>query len=261
MDPTSYQAIAIEKRADGVTIAKLNRPDRLNAVNATMHSELARIAREAHLDPTVRVLVLASEGKAFSAGGDVGPDSGLDPAPGSLLWKEARIIVDDFLSCSKPIISAVRGHALGLGATVALLADIVYAGESAVFADTHVKMALGAGDGGQLLWPLLLGVNRAKYYLLTGERITARDAERLGLINFVVDDDQLLGDVLTLAGRLASSAPEALAASKAGVNAYLKSVADIVMPVSLAAESATMQSEDYAEATRAFFERRAPKFS
>ncbi|WP_216870668.1 enoyl-CoA hydratase-related protein [Modestobacter excelsi] len=259
--PETYQAIEIDKRASGVTVATLNRPHRLNAVDATMHSELARIAREAHLDSEVRVLVLTSAGRAFSAGGDVSPDGGLDTSPGSVLWKEVRLIVDDFLGCEKPIISAVRGHALGLGATVALLADVVYAGRSAVFADTHVKMGLGAGDGGQFLWPLLIGPNRAKYYLMTGDPVTADDAQRLGLVNFVVDDDDLLDATLALAERLARGSQQAIAASKVGVNAQLRAIANLVMPVAVAAESATMQGADYAEAARAFAEKRDPRFS
>jgi enoyl-CoA hydratase len=261
MDPAKYHEINIDKRANGVTVATLDRPDRLNAVNARMHSELARLAREAHLDDEVGVLVLASRGRAFSAGGDVGPDSGLDTSPGSALWKEARIIVDDFLGCEKPILAAVQGYAMGLGATVALLADVVFAAESAVFADTHVTMALGAGDGGQVLWPLLMGANRAKYYLMTGEPIDAAEAERLGLVNFVVKDGDLLDQTLALADRLAAGPRQAIAASKIGVNAYLRSVADLVLPITLAAEASTMQSADHAEATAAFLEGREPKYS
>lgn len=261
MDPATYQEIRIDRRANGVTVATLDRPDRRNAVNAAMHGELARLAREAHLDAEVRVLVLASRGPAFSAGGDESPDGGLDTSPGSRMWKEARIIVDDFLSCEKPILAAVQGYAMGLGATVALLADVVFAAESAVFADTHVTMGLGAGDGGQVLWPLLMGPNRAKYYLMTGERINAADAERLGLVNFVVKTEDLLDQTLALADRLAAGPSQAIAASKVGVNAYLRSVAELVLPITLAAEAATLQSADHAEATAAFLEGREPDFS
>ena len=98
------------------------------------------------------------------------------------------MIVDGLLECSKPVISAVQGFAMGLGATVALLCDIVVAEQSATFADTHVNLGIGAGDGGQVIWPLLMGVNRAKYYLMTGDRLPAPEAERLGLVNFVTED-------------------------------------------------------------------------
>ena len=118
--------------------------------------------------------------------------------------EEARQIVDHLLECSKPVISAVNGYAMGLGATVALLCDVVYAAESAVFADTHVKMGIGAGDGGQVIWPLLMGVNKAKYFLMTGERLTAAEAERMNLVNFVVPDGTVVDEALALAGRLAA---------------------------------------------------------
>src|SRR5690606_26019443 len=109
-------------------------------------------------------------------------------AHGTHGMEEARRIVDHILECRKPIISAVNGYAMGLGATVSLLADVVVAGRSAVFADTHVVMGIGAGDGGQLIWPLLIGVNKAKYFLMTGDRVNAEEAERIGLVNFLVDD-------------------------------------------------------------------------
>ena len=107
---------------------------------------------------------------------------------------------------------------MGLGATVALLADVVVASENAVFADTHVKMGLGAGDGGQVIWPFLMGVNRAKYFLMTGDRLDATTAERLGLVNFVVDDDKMLDHALEIAGRLANGPGVAIAASKVPIN-------------------------------------------
>ena len=119
----------------------------------------------------MRVLVITGAGRAFCAGGDFGPHATM--GGGSTMFREARLIVDHLLECSKPVISAVNGYAMGLGATVALLADVVYAARSAVFADTHVNMGIGAGDGGQVIWPLLMGVNRAKYHLMTGDRLTA----------------------------------------------------------------------------------------
>ena len=115
--------------------------------------------------------MLTGAGRAFCAGGDFGPQPDSD-ATGGMTLEEGRQIVDHLLECSKPVISAVNGYAMGLGATVALLCDVVYAAESAVFADTHVKMGIGAGDGGQVIWPLLMGVNKAKYFLMTGDRLT-----------------------------------------------------------------------------------------
>src|SRR3954449_1656206 len=190
LDPERYEAIAIDKRDDGVALATLNRPDRLNAVNGAMHNELSRLSRDADADGDVRVLVITGAGRAFCAGGDFGPDANM--GSGNTMFREARMIVDHLLECSKPVISAVNGYAMGLGATVALLCDIVFASRSAVFADTHVSMGIGAGDGGQVIWPMLMGVNRAMYFLMTGERVSAEEAERLGLVNFVVDDGEVV---------------------------------------------------------------------
>lgn len=259
LDPQSYDAIAIDKRADGVALATLNRPDRLNAVNAAMHTELARLTREADADVDVRVLVLTGAGRAFCAGGDFSPQNDREDGSGTL--REGRQIVDHLLECSKPVISAVNGYAMGLGATVALLADVVYAARSAVFADTHVNMGLGAGDGGQVIWPLLMGVNRAKYYLMTGDRLTAAEAERLGLVNFVVDDGAVVDEALAFGARLACGPGLAISASKVAVNTYIRMISNLVLPLSLSLEGRTLASQDHREAVHAFQEKRDARFT
>jgi enoyl-CoA hydratase len=151
---------------------------------------------------------------------------------------------------------------MGLGANVALLCDVVVAGPNAVFADTHVNMGIGAGDGGQLIWPFLIGVNRAKYYLMTGDRISGPEALEMGLANFYVEEhEQLMPKALELAAKLAAGAPQAIAASKMAVNAYLRSVSSMVMPICLKYEELTMQTDDHREAVAAFQEKRQPKFT
>jgi len=150
---------------------------------------------------------------------------------------------------------------MGLGATVALLADVVFAARSAVFADTHVNMGIGAGDGGQVIWPLLMGVNRAKYHLMTGDRLTATDAERLGLVNFVVDDGTVVDEAMVLAARLASGPALAISASKMGVNYFMRMVSNLVLPVSLTMEERTISSHDHREAVKAFQEKRSANFT
>ena len=139
------------------------------------------------------------------------------------------------------MISAVNGYAMGLGATIALLADVVYAARSAMFADTHVVMGIGAGDGGQLIWPLLMGVNRAKYFLMTGERLAAEEAERMGLVNFVVDDGTVVDEALALAARLAAGPGVAISASKMAINSYMRMVSSVVLPLSLSLEGRSMR--------------------
>jgi enoyl-CoA hydratase len=252
----AYQAIRIERRENGVVLATLNRPDKRNAVDDAMHHELAQLPRDADADPEVRVLLITGTGRAFCAGGDFA--GGLHPGP--KMWMEARRIVDGLLDCQKPILTAVNGYAMGLGSTVALLGDVVFAARSATFADTHVRMGIAAGDGGQVIWPLLMGVNRAKYYLMTGDRIPAEEAERLGLVNFVVDDDALMDRALDLADRLAAGPSLAISASKVAVNQYMKMVSNVVLPLSLKLEEGTMATEDFREAVLAFAEKREPKY-
>jgi enoyl-CoA hydratase/carnithine racemase len=202
LDQDRYETLLIDKRENGVAVVSLNRPDRLNAVNGRLHHELSTFTRDAERDRAVKVVVLAGEGRAFCAGGDFSDDSGA----GDLSLEEARQIVDHLLELQKPIISAVQGYAMGLGATVALLCDVVVAGKSAVFADTHVKLGIGAGDGGQVIWPLLMGVNRAKWFLMTGERITGEALLDMGLVSFLVEDDQIMKKALECADQLEARA-------------------------------------------------------
>jgi len=259
LDPTRYEAISIDQRDGGVVLATLNRPDRLNAVNAQMHHELAWLTRDVDADPSAKVLVITGAGRAFCAGGDFGPQPATSD-PGMTL-EEGRQIVDHLLECSKPVISAVNGYAMGLGATVALLCDVVYAAESAVFADTHVKMGIGAGDGGQVIWPFLMGVNRAKYYLMTGDRLGGEEAERLGLVNFLVEDDELLTKATEVATKLAKGPMQAIIASKVPINQWLRAQSAQILPLSLTMEDANMHSADAKEAQQAFAQKREPNFT
>lgn len=263
LDPDNYTTIDIDRRPNGVVIATLNRPKRLNATNRQMHWELCQFPRDVTWDADVKAVVITGAGRAFCAGGDFGPP---DPeekpgnAPADAPVMEAMQIVTNLLDCPKPMISAVNGPAMGLGATYALLCDVVIASSKAVFADPHVKVGLGAGDGGQVIWPLLMGPNRAKYYLMTGDKIDAVEAERLGLVNFLVDDDDLLPRALEIADRFAAGPSQAIAASKVPVNSYLRSIAQQILPLSLEMEHATYKSEDAAEAGKAFVEKREPVF-
>jgi enoyl-CoA hydratase len=257
LNPEAYKTILIEKRENGVAVATLNRPEKRNAVDDILHHELGQLPFDADGDRDVKVLVITGAGRAFCAGGDF--SGGLRHRGGQLMVEAARL-VNNLLECRKPVLTAVNGYAMGLGATVALLGDVVFAARSAVFADTHVRMGIAAGDGGQLIWPLLMGVNRAKYYLMTGDRIDAEEAERLGLVNFVVEDDELMKRTLELADRLASGPSAAISASKVAVNQYMKMVSNVVLPLSLKLEEWTMSTEDFREAVTAFLERRTPHY-
>ena len=255
----NYDQILIEKHPNGVAVATLNQPHKLNAVDPNMHLEITSLARDLDEDPDVKVLVLTGAGRAFCAGGDFSPDRPRFSGP--RIWREARQLVDDFLDCEKPIISAINGPAMGLGFTIALLGDVLIAGRSATMGDTHVKIGMGAGDGGQVYWPLLMGINRAKYYMMTGEVITAEKAEQLGLVNFVVDDDQLMTTAMDLANRLAAGPGVAISASKMGINKYIKFVSNLVLPLTLSLQRHTLyNTEDAEEAMNAFRGKRPPQF-
>jgi enoyl-CoA hydratase len=260
LDQSNYERFLIDKRDDGVAVATINRPEKLNAVDGVLHHELTTLTRDVTGDPTVRVLLITGTGRAFCAGGDFSPGALPIGHHGTPAMEEARRIVDHMLECPKPIVSAVNGYAMGLGATIALLADVVVAGRSAVFADTHVAMGIGAGDGGQLIWPLLVGVNKAKFFLMTGERVKADEAERIGLVNFVVDDEELLERALAIASRLAAGPAQAISASKMAINLWMRSISAQVVPLSLALEEACFGTADNKEAVTAFNEKRSPTF-
>lgn len=258
----NYHSMTIERRENGVAIVTLNRPKKLNAVDSVMHTELAHFSTDFANDDDLRALVITGAGRAFCAGGDFSPEdqvSGGDD--GKKLWRESRQIVDNMLACEKPIIAAVNGYALGLGATVALLADVAVVSPSTQFADTHVNMGIGAGDGGQVIWPFLIGVNRAKYYLMSGDKIGGKEAVEMGLASFMVSEDELLlPRAIEIAAKLADGAPLAVAASKMAVNAYLRSVSAMVFPLAAHAQENTMASADHQEAIQAFQEKRSPHF-
>ena len=257
---SDYECIRFERRDDGVLIATFNRPEKLNAIDGRFHYELSRLWVDVDSDTGIKAMVVTGAGRAFSAGGDFSATRKPGPNGPGATMHEARQIVDNLLDCHQPVISAVRGYAMGLGATIGLLCDIVVAGRGTTFADTHVNMGIGAGDGGQVIWPLLIGVNRAKYHLMTGERLRAEDAMAMGLVNFVVDEDEVLDRALEIAARLAAGPGLAISASKAPINRYIKMVSNLVLPLSLSMEEATMLSADAREARTAFQEKCPPVF-
>lgn len=255
-----YEAIHIEK-SDGVAVLTLNRPERLNAVNGVMHSELTTIFHAVQSDRDVRAAVLTGAGRGFCAGGDFSTGSSMAPKTGLTLMQEGRRIVDGILDLEKPLIAAVNGPAAGLGATIALCCDVVIAARNARIGDPHVKMGLTAGDGGAVIWPLLIGVNRAKQLLMTGDLLSADEALQMGLVNKVVDEGQALPEAMAFARRLAAGAPYAVQSTKVSVNKLIKAVSNLVLPLSLSLEEVSMSKEDHREAVKAFQEKREPRFT
>lgn len=262
LDQGDYETIQISKE-NGIAVLTLNRPERLNAVNPAMHSELSTIFTAIDSDPEIRVAVLTGAGRGFCSGGDFGPgrDAQAPRKTGLTLMQEARRIVDSILDLEKPIIAAVNGAAVGLGATIALFCDVVIAARNARFGDTHVKMGITAGDGGAVIWPLLIGVNRAKQLLMTGDLINAEEAYNLGLVSQVTDEGEALDEAMKLARRLADGPSYAIQSTKISINKLIKELSNLVLPLSLALEEVSMTKEDHREAVKAFQEKREPRFT
>ena len=258
MTTTTYETLRLERDGALLTIT-LNRPAQYNAFSQAMHRELGLCLFELRHDPEVRLVILTGEGKAFSAGGDM-TEPPPDTAGFALGAAEGREIVYGLLECPQPVICRMNGDAIGLGATVALLCDFVIAADTARIGDPHVRMGLVAGDGGALLWPLLVGPMLAKYYLLTGDLVAAPEAARLGLITRSVPVDVLDGEVDALARKLLAGAPLAQQFTKRSINAALKSMASLQFDLSLGYEGVTILSADHAEARTAFVAKRRPTF-
>ena len=256
-----YKRIKVSRQGRVLTLALCN-PALMNAVDGEMHRELSSIFLDAADDRDSDVIVLTGEGAAFSAGGDLNwmkrsfeaGDKGPDAA-------EAKRIVFSLLDLEKPIIAKVRGPAVGLGATIALMCDVIFAGESARFADPHVRAGIVAGDGGAIIWPQLVGYARAKEYLMTGDPVPAAEAERIGLVNHVVPDAELDARVDAFAAKLAGGATQAIKYSKVSVNIGLKQLAHSILDTSIGYEMLTFTTDDHKEAVNAFLEKRKPAFT
>src|SRR5258708_36967043 len=263
-DYSKYETIKVEK-ANRVATVTLNRPDSLNAVNPVMHRELCTIWLDLAVDDEVNAIILTGAGRAFCAGGDVkGMANRAGTSEGrkrSLMTPaEARRIVENMLDVDQPIIGAINGDAVGLGATIALLSDITVVSEKARFADTHVRVGIVAGDGGALIWPLLVGPHRAKEFLMRGHFINGAEAGRIGMVNYAVAPEQVMIKARELAQELADEPTYAIRWSKLAVNKWLKEQANLIMDTGLAHEWMTFNTWHHEEAVRAFVEKRKPNF-
>ena len=256
-----FQTMLFE-RDGGVLNVTFNTPEKRNALSGRGEYELSRFFYEVATDEETRVIVLTGAGEAFSAGGDVSHIQHVIDHPDEFYFGigNAKRTVFNMLDCAKPIISKVNGAAAGLGATVALLADVVFAAEEAKFSDPHVRIGFTAGDGGAVIWPFLLG-GLAKHYLMTGDPIAAPDAERLGMILRSVPRAELDQVVRDYAQKLATGPRRAIETSKMTANIALKHIATMTMDAGMAYEALTNHSLDHKEAAQAFLEKRKPTFT
>jgi enoyl-CoA hydratase len=237
-----YQALAFEQQ-DGVLTVKLNRPSALNAVNQTLHRELARVFSEIAKDGSVDVVILTGEGRAFSAGGDLAWFRDITPEQLDDLFVEARRIILDLVDLPQPIISAINGVAAGLGATLALFCDVIYMAEDAKISDPHVRIGVTAGDGGAVIWPLLVGLSKAKEFLMTGDSLSAQEADRIGLVNHVVTAKNLKHEAQRMAHRLRDGSRMAIRSTKLSLNQPLRHAVNLVLDASLSLEKECFSSD------------------
>lgn len=257
-----YEMLSVERR-DRILTITLERPDQLNAVNTALHTELSRIFVDVKNDPDADVIVLTGRGRAFSAGGDLDwmQDAIDDPTLFEMAGREAKDIVFGQLDLDKPLICRMNGHAIGLGASLACLCDIVIASDRAKIGDPHVSVGLVAGDGGALIWPQLVGYAKARHYLFTGDTMTAEEAERIGLISQVVPVAELDDAVYGLAERLANGPLKAIRWTKITTNLPLKALFHAHFDAGIAYEQMSNLSADHQEAVTAFRDKRTPVFS
>lgn len=262
MQYEEFQHLKFEHGADGVLVITINRPEVMNATNARLHWELTKVWGVVHEDEKANVAVITGAGeRAFSAGGDldwvesmVGNPKGVAQA-----MKEASELVYNMMSCDKPIISAINGVAVGAGLAVALLADISIMSETAKFTDGHVRLGLGAGDHAAIVWPLLCGMAKAKYYLMTADFLDGKEAERIGLVSLCVPQDKLMPRAMEVAQRLASGSQQAIRFTKKSLNNWMR-VAGPIFDNSLAMEMLCFLGEDAPHGVAAIREKRAPVF-
>jgi enoyl-CoA hydratase len=241
----------------------LTRPELLNRFDTALHRDFTELLLELRGRRDLRAVVLASTGKCFSAGGDfeLMLTARADIDVRTALVDEGRLMFRLLADLALPVVVAMQGDAIGLGATVALSCDAIVASRTAAISDPHVAIGLVAGDGGCVVWPAAVGMLRAKRYLLTGDRLTAEDAWAMGLVTDLVDGpDDALPAARALAARIAALPPLAVQGTKRALNQVVQQRAGEVLDLAFALEGDSMASDDLAEAIAAFKERREPKY-
>ncbi|MCP5094712.1 MAG: enoyl-CoA hydratase/isomerase family protein [Chloroflexi bacterium] len=261
MNYADFQHIVFERQDPNILWMTLNRPEKLNAANAQLHTELVEVWKTIDRDPAVKVAVVTGAGRAFSAGGDLKMVEGAyrNFEEVARILDEARDLVYNMLGCSKPIISAINGAAVGAGLVVALLADISIAGERARLADGHVRMGVAAGDHSAIIWPLLVGMAKSKYYLMTSDFVSGKEAERMGLVSLCVPDDELLEKAKSVAVNLASGPQYAIKYTKRALNQWLLQAGPI-FDHSLALEMLGFFHEDMMAGVEAIRDKKRPSY-
>ncbi|HXQ58666.1 MAG TPA: enoyl-CoA hydratase/isomerase family protein [Acidimicrobiales bacterium] len=260
-DYGEFEHLSFDRRRNGVVVVTLDRPDVLNAANVRMHHEMGAVWAVLDADPDARVAVVTGAGRAFSAGGDLDMIEEMIEDYEALLaqWHDARAVVEKMLAAEKPIVSAINGVAVGAGLAVALLADVSIMGSTARISDGHARLGVAAGDHAALLWPLLCGMAKAKYYLMTADFVDGPEAERIGLVTRCVADDDVVPQALAIADRLAAGSATAVQWTKRVMNQWLVQALP-AFGESVALEMLGFLGPDAREGLAAIRERRDPAF-
>lgn len=247
-----------------VSYITLNRPEVLNALTPGQRDLVVELLDRASADPDVRAVVLTGTGRGFCAGADLRGASGAGERVAGDVARTLRLgaqsLIAAVLDCEKPVIAAVNGTAAGLGAHLAFACDLVLAAESAKFVEVFVRRGLVPDGGGAYLLPRLIGPRRAKELMFFGEALTAREAERLGLVNRVLEDEELTKTAREWAERLAAGPTRALALTKQLVNASLDTDRATAFAAEAAAQEINMTTQDAQEGVASFVERRSPEY-
>ena len=259
---SDYKRLKFDWPEERILRITMENPGRLNSADAVMHGELVRVWRDIDADNGVSAVILRGAGEAFSSGGDLDlvKEMTEDFETLSRVWKEARDLVYNVINCSKPIVSAMQGPAVGAGLVCGLLADISVAGRSARIIDGHTRLGVAAGDHAAIVWPLLCGMAKAKYYLLLCEPVSGEEAERIGLVSLCADDDKVQETALEVARKLARGAPSAVRWTKYALNNWYR-MAGPTFDTSLALEFMGFSGPDAREGLASLKEKRRPNFN
>jgi len=261
VDYQRYEALKINRLDNRILEVVMSNPGRLNSLDHDGHRELSEVWLDIDRDPDVNCVLLRGDGGVFSAGGDL--DLVLDIASDwetrARTWKEAQDIVYNVINCSKPIVSALEGPVVGAGLSAALVSDIIVAGRTARIIDGHTRLGVAAGDHSAIVWPLLCGMAKSKYYLLLCETLHGEEAERIGIVSVCCDDDKVIETSLDICTKLATGAQPAIRWTKRALNNWLKMMGP-TFDASLALEMLNFTGPDVQEGVKAIREKRKPNF-
>jgi enoyl-CoA hydratase len=256
-----YKTLTVRAHDEGILEIVMGAPGKLATADSRGHGELTEIWRDVGADPSVRVAILRGEGKGFSGGGDLAlvADMAADFAVRTRVWREARDLVYNLINCDKPIVSAMHGPAVGAGLVAGLLADVSIAAKTAKIIDGHTRLGVAAGDHAAIVWPLLCGLAKSKYYLMTCDPLSGEEAERIGLVSLCVDEAELVPKAFEVAKKLATGSQTAIRWTKYALNNWLR-MAGPSFDTSLALEFMGFGGPDVREGIASLREKRAPKF-